>query len=238
MRRRLFAVGALGLGCGISAATVKPSYLAASQPQPRGTAIVTGGSRGIGAACSAALASKGYDVVVVYRAGAQEAREVVAGITSSGGRAVAMQADVSDESQVMKLFAEVDAWRGRSPLTCLVNNAGVLGPKGEQGSLQHITTDSLLSVLKVNAVGPALCIREAESRMSTSHGNSGGAIVQISSGSAYIGTPLQYACSKGALNSLTIGLVSSLARQGIRINTISPGMTATDMISELSLIHI
>ena len=108
MRRRLFAVGALGLGCGISAATVKPSYLAASQPQPRGTAIVTGGSRGIGAACSAALASKGYDVVVVYRAGAQEAREVVAGITSSGGRAVAMQADVSDESQVMKLFAEAD----------------------------------------------------------------------------------------------------------------------------------
>lgn len=204
--------------------TSAASAVAAARPAPpsHGVAVVTGGSRGIGASCCCKLSEAGYEVVVVYRSGAHEASEVVASIASGGGRAVAMQADVAEESDVVKLFEDVDAWRGPSPLRVLVNNAGVLGPKGAAGGLSSLTTDSLLNVLKVNTVGPALCIRESEKRMSTANGATGGAIVQISSGSAYIGSPLQYACSKGALNSLTIGLVGSLCRNGIRINTISP----------------
>jgi len=221
------AVG-LGLSMGLATASALAVPLPSSS-SPRGTAIVTGGSRGIGAACSRALAGKGFSVVVVYRSGEAEARDVVSSIVAGGGCAVAMQADVGQEASVVSLFQEVDTWRGSSPLKVLVNNAGVLGPTGAEGGLQSVTTESLLKVLKVNTIGPALCIREAEQRMSTAGGAS---IVQISSGSAYIGTPLQYACSKGALNSLTIGLVSSLAKQGIRINTISPGMTATDMIAD------
>lgn len=135
-------------------------------------------------------------------------------------------ANVGDEAQVVRLFEEVDTWRGASPLRVLVNNAGILGPAGKDGGLQEITADSLAALLSVNTIGPAICIREAERRMSkavpsTGDGllsdHPGGSIVQISSGSAYIGSPLQYACSKGALNSLTIGLVKPLAQQGIRI---------------------
>ena len=230
MLRRLLGVSAAiassGVGTGVSAA------MASSGAPDCGTAIVTGGSRGIGASCSRILAGRGFSVVVVYRSASDEARSVVDGIAAAGGRAIAVQADVGDETQVVNLFREVDAWRGDSPLRALVNNAGVLGPKGAGGGLQALTSESLVDILRVNTVGPALCIREAEKRMSTELGHSGGAIVQISSGSAYIGTPLQYACSKGALNSLTIGLVAPLAKQGIRINTISPGMTATDMIAE------
>jgi len=232
--RRALRVGVVGIAfamqsganaLAVSAAPAPPTSSARSS-----TAIVTGGSRGIGAACSAALAAKGYDVVVVYRSGAQEAASVVAGITSNGGRAVALQADVADEVQVVRLFEQVDEWRGTgSDLRVLVNNAGILGPKD---GLQKLTSESLLGVLRVNTLGPALCIREAERRMSTVEGHAGGSIVQISSGSAYIGRPLEYGCSKGALNSLTIGLVAPLAKQGIRINTISPGMTDTDMIAE------
>ena len=242
MIRRGLGIGlGLGLGVGLGLCAAPASALNNAAPPPRrGTAVVTGGSRGIGAACSRALAAKGFDVVVVYRSAAREASEVVKEITSSGGSAIAMQADVAEEVQVVRLFEKVDDWRGPSPLRVVVNNAGVLGPKGAEGGLQQLTTDSLLGVLKVNAVGPALCIREAEKRMTTSlptsverpGDQSGGAIVQISSGSAYIGSPLQYGCSKGALNSLTIGLVGSLAKQGIRINTISPGMTKTDMVAE------
>ena len=223
---------ALGLGVvGVSYASLvqPPSNALAARPCASGCAVVTGGSRGIGAATSRQLAVAGYDVVVVYRAGATEAAAVVEQIETSGGRATAIQADMGDESQIVELFEQVDSFRGKTPLRVLVNNAGVLGPKE---GLQQLTADNMLAVFKTNTIGPALCIREAEKRMSTAHGHSGGAIVQISSGSAYIGRPLIYASSKGALNSLTIGLVSSLAKDGIRINTISPGMTATDMIAE------
>lgn len=226
--RTLVGIG-IGLGlCGHASAAA----LSAPTSPVRGTAVVTGGSRGIGAACSRKLAAKGYSVVVVYRSGESEANEVVDGIAATGGRAVAMQADVGEEADVVGLFKRVDSWRGSEPLTALVNNAGVLGPKGVDGGLPQLDSAKMMDVLRVNTIGPALCIREAESRMSTAQGHTGGAIVQVSSGSAYIGTPLIYACSKGALNSLTIGLVGSLAKQGIRINTISPGMTATDMIAE------
>ena len=239
LRRARLAIG-VGVGVGaFASATFAASANNINAPpplSPKGTAVVTGGSRGIGAAVCKELAKNGFDVVVVYRSGEQEAQGVVAACLTAGdgsSRAVAMQADVGEEADVVRLFESVDEWRNEagSALKVLVNNAGVLGPKGpKEGGLQQLTTDKMLAVLKINAVGPALCVREAERRMSTAHGNSGGSIVQISSGSAYIGTPLIYATSKGALNSLTIGLVASLARQGIRINTISPGMTQTDMI--------
>jgi len=226
IRRALVLSVSVGVGAGLSLSG-RPKY--ASAAPERGTAVVTGGSRGIGAATSCALAAKGYSVVVVYQSSPEGASKVVAAITASGGRAIAVQADVGEEDQVRRLFEEVDTWRGPEPLRVLVNNAGVLGPRD---GLQQLTADSLLSVLRTNTVGPALCLREAERRMSTESGGSGGAVVQVSSGSAYIGSPLQYACSKGGLNSLTIGLVAPLARQGIRINTVSPGMTATDMIAD------
>ena len=227
-------VGLSVLGLGLSAtsgfaALSHPSMNAPSPEHRAGAAIVTGGSRGIGAACSKALAAQGYDVVVVYRSCAEEASNVVSEISAQGGRAVAIQADVSDEAQVVSLFEQVDQWRSTTPLRALVNNAGLLGPRA---GLSQVTASSLMDLLKVNTIGPALCIREAEKRMSATAGHSGGSIVQISSGSAYIGTPLQYSCSKGGLNSLTIGLVAPLARQSIRINTISPGMTDTDMVAE------
>ena len=195
----------------------------------RDTAIVTGGGRGIGAACSKALAAKGFNVVVVYHSDASSAASVVNSIVGAGGKAVAMQADVGSEDEVVALFNAVDAWRESSPLRVLVNNAALLGPKV---ALQDTNASDLMELMRVNVAGPLVCVREAERRMSTSYGHSGGSIIQISSGSAYIGTPLCYAASKGALNSLTIGLVKPLAQNGIRINTVSPGMTATDMIAD------
>lgn len=231
--RLLVSRGALALGVGIGLSFSHGAAASSLAAQSKGTAVVTGGSRGIGAACSRELAAKGYSVVVVYKSAAQEASEVVATIAQSGGHAIAMQADVGEEAQVVRLFQQIDEWRGSEPLRVLVNNAGVLGPSGPgEGGLQQLTADSLTNVLKTNTLGPALCIREAERRMAANAKPTAGSIVQISSGSAYIGSPLQYACSKGALNSLTIGLVSSLAEQGIRINTVSPGMTATDMVAE------
>lgn len=226
------------LGLGLGAATCAAASFSAVPPAtadkkaPRGAAIVTGGSRGIGAATCKKLAADGYSVVVVYRSGADLAAKVVSDIENEGGKAVAMQADVGEEAQIVRLFADVDHWRGTMPLTALINNAGVLGPLKP---LAELNEKMMLDVIKVNTVGPAMCIREAEKRMSptlnTANGV-GGAIVQISSGSAYIGNPLAYSASKGGLNSVTIGLVAQLARQQIRINTISPGMTVTDMVTD------
>mmetsp|Transcript_4924 Transcript_4924/g.12978 ORF Transcript_4924/g.12978 Transcript_4924/m.12978 type:complete len:183 (-) Transcript_4924:225-773(-) len=128
------------------------------------------------------------------------------------------------------MFEVADTAFGSSRLEVVVNNAGVLGPRG---NLEEVGKPELLNeVLATNVCGPMLCCREAERRMSTKRGGGGGSIVQVSSGSAYIGNPLLYSASKGALNSLTIGLVRPLAEAGIRINTVSPGMTATDMTSE------
>ena len=161
--------------------------------------------------------------MVVYNSDAASAESVVQQIETTGGKAVALQANVCEEDDVVGLFKRVDAWRGSSPLTALVNSAGVLGPRT---TLQELDGGAIMDVLKVNVIGPALCIRETERRMSSTSGGRGGAIVQVSSGSAYLGSPLAYASSKGALNSLTIGLVAPLARQGIRINTVSPGDTS------------
>jgi len=170
-------------------------------------------------------------VVVAYRSNDASAASVSEEIAASGGRAVTVRADVSREEDVVRLFEVADtAFGPSSRLAVLVNNAGVLGPAG---SLQEVATaDQLRAVCDTNVVGPLLCCREAERRMSTKHGGQGGSIVQVSSGSAYIGSPLLYAASKGALNSLTIGLVRPLAEGGVRINTVSPGMTDTDLVAD------
>lgn len=190
-------------------------------------AIVTGASRGIGAAVARLLGANGYGVCVNYRTGKDLAEGVVANIAQAGGRAVAVAADVARAGDVRRLFETVDRQLGT--VTALVNNAGIHGPRGRVDALD---LEDLQAVLAVNVVGLILCSQEAVRRMSTRHGGSGGAIVNISSGAAYIGNPgngVQYSVSKGAVNSFTIGLSQEVAGEGIRVNAVSPGLTRTDM---------
>tara|TARA_B110001452_G_scaffold231695_1_gene208642 strand:- start:1285 stop:2139 length:855 start_codon:yes stop_codon:yes gene_type:complete len=224
-----WAVAAGSLSSCFALVATRP--LSESGPPRRGTAIVTGGGRGIGAACSRKLAEKGFGVVIAYRADETAAAAVADEIRAAGGLVATCRADVAQETDVKALFTFADSAFGTSsPLKVLVNNAGVLGPKGPLSEVG--TADQLHEVMATNVAGPLLCCREAESRMSTQQGGQGGSIVQISSGSAYIGTPLLYAASKGALNSLTIGMIKPMAQAGIRLNTVSPGMTSTDMVAE------
>lgn len=190
-------------------------------------AIVTGASRGIGAAVARLLGANDYAVCVNYRAGKAAAEGVVEDITKGGGRAIAVAADVARIDDVRRLFETVDQELG--PLTALVNNAGIHGPRTRVDAL---TLEDLQKVLAINVVGLITCSQEAVRRMSTRHGGSGGAIVNISSGAAYIGNPgngVQYSVSKGAVNSFTIGLSQEVAGEGIRVNAVSPGLTQTDM---------
>ncbi len=190
-------------------------------------AIVTGASRGIGAAVARLLGANGYHVCVNYRAGKDAAERVVADIEKKGSRALAVAADVARMDQVRRLFETVDQQLG--PVTALVNNAGIHGPRGRVDAL---ALEDLQQVLAVNVVGLIACSQEAVRRMSTRHGGTGGAIVNISSGAAYIGNPgdgVQYSVSKGAVNSFTIGLSQEVAAEGIRVNAVSPGLTRTDM---------
>lgn len=192
-----------------------------------GVAIVTGASRGIGAAVARLLGANGFRVCVNYRSGREAAEDVVAGIVDAGGEAIAVQADVADARAVRRLFESVDERLGT--LTSLVNNAGIHGPRGRVDAL---ALDDLEEVIAVNVVGLVVCSQEAVRRMSTRHGGSGGAIVNISSGAAHIGGPgdgVHYALSKGAVNSFTIGLSQEVAGEGIRVNAVSPGLTRTDM---------
>jgi NAD(P)-dependent dehydrogenase (short-subunit alcohol dehydrogenase family) len=189
--------------------------------------IVTGGSRGIGAATARLCAQYGHAVCVVYRSGADRATEITTAIEAGGGRAIAVQADTAAEGDIVRLFETVDRELGR--VTGLVNNAGVHGPRGP---LENLAADDIDAVLKVNVAGYFLCAREAVRRMSTQHGGSGGSIVNVSSGSANNGSPnegILYAASKGAVNSLTIGLAQEVAKVGIRVNTVSPGLTSPGM---------
>ncbi|MDH3414297.1 MAG: SDR family oxidoreductase [Gammaproteobacteria bacterium] len=190
-------------------------------------AVVTGASRGIGAAVARLLGANGYRVCVNYRAGKEAAEGVVGDIAQKGGRAIAVAADVARIDEVRRLFRTVDQQLG--PVTALVNNAGIHGPRGRVDAL---ALEDLQQVLAVNVVGLIACSQEAVRRMSTRHGGTGGAIVNISSGAAYIGNPgngVQYSVSKGAVNSFTIGLSQEVAGEGIRVNAVSPGLTRTDM---------
>eukprot|EP00039_Didymoeca_costata_P025184 m.12601 g.12601 ORF g.12601 m.12601 type:complete len:257 (+) comp4680_c0_seq1:134-904(+) len=195
-------------------------------------ALVTGGSRGIGRAVCLELAEKGYAVAVNYQSNKTKAEEVVTEITKNNGKALAVQADVGNKDDVTRMFKEVQDGLG-GPVTHLVNNAGVIGKKvGLMDANEDDILADLDTVLKANTIGPMLCIREAAKSMSTKNGGKGGVVVNVSSGSAFIGSPLYYAMSKGALNSMQAGLVPELAEHGIRINSVSPGLTKTDMVPD------
>lgn len=190
-------------------------------------ALITGGSRGIGKATALLLAQQGLRVVVNYHRDRQAAQEVVEEITRAGGEALAWQADVSDEQQVVTMFTAIDeAW---GPVNVLVNNAGILAT---QCRVENLTAERINRVLSTNVTGYFLCCREAVKRMSTEHGGSGGAIVNVSSVAARLGSPgeyVDYAASKGAVDTLTIGLSLEVAAQGIRVNGVRPGFIYTEM---------
>ena len=179
-------------------------------------ALVTGGSRGIGKATALLLAQEGYTVVVNYHQNSAAATDVVNEIRACGGNAVALRADVSDEAQVMEMFAAID--RLGEPLSALVNNAGILFT---QGTIESLCAERINRVLATNVTGYFLCCREAVKRMSHKHGGKGGAIVNVSSAASRLGAPgeyVDYAASKGAVDSLTTGLSLEVAAQGIRVN--------------------
>lgn len=189
--------------------------------------IVTGGSRGIGAATARLCGADGQAVCVVYRDRSDKADAVVGDIKASGGEAIAVQADMAQEDDIRRLFETVDDRLGT--VTGLVNNAGIDGPRIR---LDELDRDAVQHVLSVNVAALFQTAREAVRRMSTKYGGTGGAIVNVSSGSAGLGEPgtgVLYAASKGAVNSLTIGLSQEVAGEGIRVNTVAPGLTETDM---------
>lgn len=189
--------------------------------------LVTGASRGIGAATALLAATRGYTVAVNYVQDAHAAERVCAHIVAAGGQAFSVQADVADEQQVLAMFAQLDA-RGL-PLTALVNNAGVVGAIGPYTAY---SAARLKRTFEVNIYGAFLVAREAVKRMSTAHGGGGGAIVNLSSAAARIGSPgefIDYAASKGAIDSMTLGLAKEFATQGIRVNAVRPGLIVTDI---------
>jgi len=189
--------------------------------------IVTGGSRGIGAATALLGAQRGYAVCLSYLSSAAPAQAVLAEIEKGGGEAIAVAADVGVESDVLRLFQTVDERFGR--LDALVNNAGMLE---HHMRVDEMSVDRLDRVLRTNVIGSFLCAREAVRRMSTRHGGKGGAIVNVSSMAARLGAPneyVDYAASKGAIDSMTIGLSKEVAAEGIRVNAVCPGVIYTDL---------
>ena len=193
----------------------------------KNTLIVTGGSRGIGAATARLAAKRGYGVAVNYRSAAETADALVAEIKSAGGEAIAIQADVAIEADVIRLFDNTQEALG--PVTALVNNAGILE---QQMRLAEMTPDRIDRVFATNVRGTFLCCREAIRRMAKSKGASGGAIVNVSSRAAVLGSPneyVDYAASKGAVDTMTIGLAKEIAEDGIRVNAVRPGFIYTEM---------
>ncbi len=189
--------------------------------------LVTGASRGIGAATARLAGADGYAVCVNYRDNRRAADEVVAGITKAGGRAVAVKGDVAIEADVVCIFETCD--RELGTLSALVNNAGILDL---QARLDTMSAERVARVFATNVVGAFTCAREAVRRMSTKHGGTGGAIVNISSGAARLGSPgeyIDYAASKGAIDTMTIGLAREVAEEGIRVNAVRPGFVYTDI---------
>lgn len=190
-------------------------------------ALVTGGSRGIGRATALQLAQEGYTVAVNYQQNRHAAQEVVNLITEAGGKAFALQADISDENQVVAMFAAID--QRDEPLAALVNNAGILFT---QCSVENLTAERINRVLSTNVTGYFLCCREAVKRMALKNGGNGGAIVNVSSVASRLGSPgeyVDYAASKGAIDTLTTGLSLEVATQGIRVNGVRPGFIYTEM---------
>ena len=191
------------------------------------TLLVTGASRGIGAATALLAAKQGWQVVVNYAHNAAAAQGVVAQIQAAGGTAQAIQADVSREQEILRLFEHIDATYGA--LHGLVNNAGVVDVTAR---LEDMSWARMERQLRVNVLGSLCCAREAVRRMNTLHGGAGGSIVNLSSAAARLGAPnqyLDYATSKGAIDTFTIGLAREVAAQGIRVNAVRPGIIDTDI---------
>jgi NAD(P)-dependent dehydrogenase (short-subunit alcohol dehydrogenase family) len=189
--------------------------------------IITGGSRGIGAATALLAAQRGYSVAVNYTRQAAAADAVVTQIRAAGGTAMAVQADVAMEDQVVAMFEQVDAQLGR--LSGLVNNAGVVDVKAR---LDEMSAARIRRMFDINVIGSMVCAREAVRRMSTRHGGAGGAIVNVSSAASRLGSAGQYvdyAASKGAIDALTIGLAKEVAAEGIRVNAVRPGLIDTEI---------
>ena len=190
-------------------------------------ALITGASRGIGAATALLAARQGWDVAVNYSANEGAARKVVQAVQALGRRAIAVQADVADEAQVLAMFARVDAELGR--ITALVNNAGVVD---RAQRLQDMDLARWRRMFDINVIGSFLCAREAVRRMSTAEGGTGGSIVNVSSRAACLGSANQYvdyAAAKAAIDTMTLGLAHEVARQGIRVNAVRPGLIETDI---------
>lgn len=192
-----------------------------------GILLVTGASRGIGAATARLAAAQGWAVAVNYTANAAAAEAVVHDIRAAGGTAIAVQADVANEAQVLAMFEAVDTQLGR--LSGLVNNAGVVDVSAR---VDEMSVARLKRMFDVNVIGAMVCAREAVRRMSTRHGGSGGAIVNLSSAAARLGSPNQYvdyAAAKGAIDVFTVGLAKEVAAEGIRVNAVRPGLIDTDI---------
>jgi len=192
-----------------------------------GVLLVTGASRGIGAETARLAATRGYSVCVNYLRNGDAASAVVSGINAAGGRAVAVQGDVALEADVVRLFEACD--RELGPLDALVNNAGILE---RQMRVETMTAARLQRIFATNVTGSIICAREAIRRMSTRHGGRGGVIVNVSSGAARMGSPgeyMDYAASKGAIDTFTVGLAQEVAEEGIRVNAVRPGFIYTDI---------
>lgn len=189
--------------------------------------LITGGGRGIGAATALLAAKRGYAVAVNYASNSLAADELVRSIRAGGGTAMAVRADVGDEAQVLAMFEQVDARLGR--LTALVNNAGIVDVTAR---VDEMSVARLERMFRINVIGSFLCAREAVRRMSTKHGGTGGAIVNVSSGASRLGSPGQYvdyAASKGAIDTFTVGLAKEVADEGIRVNAVRPGVIDTEI---------
>lgn len=195
--------------------------------------LITGGSRGIGASVAIMAAERGWDVCVNYLSNDAAAEDVVAACRSRGASATSVQGDVSDEQQVIELFEQTEAELG--PISSLINNAGILHPIAR---LDTFSAERLREVVDVNVVGAMFCVREAVRRMSFDHGGAGGTIVNVSSAASYLGSPrefIDYAATKGAMDTMTIGLAREVAAEGVRVNAVRPGLIDTEIHASAGL---
>jgi NAD(P)-dependent dehydrogenase (short-subunit alcohol dehydrogenase family) len=195
--------------------------------EAKGTVLITGASRGIGAAAARLAAKRGYDVAVNYVANEKAAAAVLRDVEAAGRRALAVKADVAHEADILAMFDAVDKKLG--PIAALVNNAGIAG---KTGRVEDVTADMVKAVLDLNVFGALLCAREAVRRMSTKRGGKGGVIVNVSSGAATRGSPnsyVWYAASKAALDAITMGLGLEVAGEGIRVVGMAAGVTDTEI---------
>jgi NAD(P)-dependent dehydrogenase (short-subunit alcohol dehydrogenase family) len=189
--------------------------------------LITGGGRGVGAATARLAATQGFDVAISFVSDESAALEVVANVEAIGRRALAVRADSAEPGQVAKLFTAIDQTFGR--IDVLVNNAGIIA---RQSRLEDLDTGRMRRIFAVNAIGPIMCAQQAMKRMSYRHKGPGGVVINISSASAWLGSPneyVDYAASKGAVETFTTGFAKEVARDGIRVNCIRPGHIYTDM---------